>query len=137
VSIQNQASESKFFVKSHGLVNVLQCTVRGNIFISGPDASNAFIFAKSSYKILRPSGATTLPMTDAAVEVELQFIGKSLASYDDENRRKAASTQDGFWKVWHEAARQWSADHSPKTRVISGIIEFPCESETSSSTIAI
>lgn len=60
------------------------------------------------FHVLTPAGrAGSLPLTDAAVEPELDRIESKLADFDDQNRRAAAATQDPFWQKRHDLARQW------------------------------
>jgi len=60
------------------------------------------------FRVLTPVGRRDpLPLTDAAVEPELEKIESRLAAFDDRNRRVAAATQDAFWKERHDVARQW------------------------------
>ncbi len=63
-----------------------------------------------SYELLSP-GATRLPLTDAAVEPVLVSIEKSLAQLDDQRRRDAAASQNGFWQQRHDLARRWTQEN--------------------------
>ncbi|MBM83213.1 MAG: hypothetical protein CMJ78_21845 [Planctomycetaceae bacterium] len=60
-----------------------------------------------TYDILG-TGTKRLPLTDAAIEPELARIESSLGQLDDQRRRRAASSQDSFWKKRHDLARAWA-----------------------------
>ena len=64
-----------------------------------------------SYELLGP-GATRLPLTDAAVVPVLVSIEKSLAQLDDQRRREAAASQNGFWQQRHGLARSWTQENA-------------------------
>lgn len=64
-----------------------------------------------SFVILRPTLELELPLTDEAVEPVLARIESSLAAFDDQTRRRAAASQDGFWRQRHELARDWAREH--------------------------
>lgn len=60
------------------------------------------------FHVLTPVGREdSIPLTDAAVEPELEVIERRLSSHDDQNRRAAAATQDPFWRKRHDLAREW------------------------------
>ncbi len=60
----------------------------------------------SSFVLLQPTGAA-VPLTDEAVSARIASIETSLAALDDQTRRAAAGSQDGFWKMRHDTARAW------------------------------
>jgi len=72
---------------------------------------------KETFSILRPAtfADDPLPLTDAAVEAELDWISASLTRLNDRNRRVAAAHQDQRWKQRHEAGRQWVAENPQPT----------------------
>ena len=72
--------------------------------------------------ISRPGG---LPLTDVDVEKTLARIESSLSGNDDETRRDAARSQDGFWEMRHAAAREWVSQHAE-----SGL-QFPASQSSS------
>ncbi len=79
-----------------------------------------------SYQVLQPFGGASarqnLPLTDASVERVLAGIESSLSNYDDQTRRKAANSQDDFWKRRHKAARDWVRQHpAPAIPSLSGV----------------
>lgn len=59
-----------------------------------------------SFTVLCPA-EPALPMTDVAVRTALSRIEASLAENDDQVRRRAAASQDGFWQRRHDMAREW------------------------------
>ncbi len=59
-----------------------------------------------SYELLAPD-STRLPLTDAAIEPARSLIEESLAQFDDQRRRRAAASQNGFWQGRHDLARAW------------------------------
>lgn len=64
------------------------------------------------FHVLTPAGRDDpLPLTDTAVEPELDTIESRLAAFDDRNRRAAAATQDAFWEKRHHLARQWMSEN--------------------------
>ena len=67
-----------------------------------------------SYELLQPSiaDAGSVPLTDAAIVAARARIETALNAHDDANRRAAAASQDVFWKMRHETARAWVAQHS-------------------------
>jgi mono/diheme cytochrome c family protein len=64
-----------------------------------------------SFVVLQPTSRQAIPLTDAAVEPALARIESSLSQHDDQTRRRAAASQDGFWKRRHQAARDWARQH--------------------------
>ena len=66
-----------------------------------------------SYEVLRSSPAPqALPLTDVAVGAALERIETALSRHDDATRRRAAASQDAFWRGRHARARRWAAQHS-------------------------
>ncbi len=63
-----------------------------------------------SYDLLGAS-SKRLPLTDAAIEPALSRIEKSLAQFDDERRRRAATSQSDFWQKRHDVARAWAKEN--------------------------
>lgn len=64
-----------------------------------------------SYDVIGP-GLSRLPLTDAAVEPILSSMEKSRTLFDDQRRRSAAVSQNGFWQRRHEFARTWAKTES-------------------------
>jgi mono/diheme cytochrome c family protein len=76
----------------------------------------------STFHLLQPSlhpDDQVLPLTDEAVEPELDRIQAALDGLDTQRRRQLASSQDEFWKVRHEHARRWAATNA-STQVPQG-----------------
>ncbi len=66
-----------------------------------------------------PAAVEVLPLTDTAVANALQQIETSLAEFDDQNRRQAASSMDSYWQQRHAAGRSWADEHpAPEVPVI-------------------
>lgn len=61
----------------------------------------------ASYELLGP-GSYRIPLTDTAVEPVLSTIETSLATFDDQRRRRAAASQDEFWQSRHQFANRWA-----------------------------
>jgi len=62
-----------------------------------------------SFVVLQPVDAAvpSLPLTDLAITAVLARVERSLADFDDRNRRAAAASQASFWQGRHEQARTW------------------------------
>ena len=59
--------------------------------------------------IVLPAGRNTLlPLTDAAVQIELAQLERNLSTFDDANRRRVAANHDAFWRERHNLARAWA-----------------------------
>lgn len=80
----------------------------------------------SSYEILKPvtdsaSPEAPLKLTDAVVETALDDLEAAMLDHDDAVRRRAASSQDSFWNMRHELARNWAKSQQvPAVPVIPG-----------------
>ncbi len=68
---------------------------------------------EETFSVLRPVGlsADPLPLTDAAVEAELDRIAASMEALNDHQRRAAAESQNAFWAKRHQAAKEYVAKH--------------------------
>jgi mono/diheme cytochrome c family protein len=67
-----------------------------------------------SYAVLGAEGGLPpVPLTDAAMEPEIQRVTTALNALDTENRRKAAASQDAFWEKRREAAQAWTRANRP------------------------
>ncbi len=66
-----------------------------------------------SFNVLQPAGASGEPiaLTDVAMTAAIARIDAALTSYDDNQRRIAAATQDAFWEKRRSAAQAWIAQH--------------------------
>ncbi|MEX1039309.1 MAG: DUF1553 domain-containing protein [Pirellulaceae bacterium] len=69
----------------------------------------------TSYSVLRPAGLNQdlLPLTDVAVEAELERIARSLSQLDDQTRHAAAAQQDKYWQKRHQVAQAWVEQNPP------------------------
>lgn len=56
-------------------------------------------------------GVHSVLLTDADVTALLARHEASLSTFDDQTRRAAAASQDVFWTMRHDAARQWAVQH--------------------------
>ncbi len=66
----------------------------------------------ASYSVLRAGGSDDLVLTDEAVEPVLAEIEDSLGEFDDQNRRRAAASQNEFWEQRHSVAKEWARANS-------------------------
>lgn len=66
-----------------------------------------------SFTVLRPIGLASdpLPLTDAAVEAELEQIDASISALNDRTRRAAAQNRQAYWTGRHQAAQAWLASN--------------------------
>ena len=82
------------------------------VAVQNEDGSSFFILPQTQAEI------NHVLLTDAAVDALLKRTEQALSQIDDTNRRKAAASQDGFWKSRHEVAREW-AKNNPAPRIPS------------------
>ena len=71
---------------------------------------------------LRPSTQSELPLTDLKVAPVLDKIEVSLSTYDDRTRRRAAASQDAFWRRRHKLAQAVVPIDSAATQTIDEFI---------------
>lgn len=94
---------------------VVETLVGGKDFRTDPGEFSLAIQGDDgeSWIVAQPAGrmAPAIPLTDAAVTAALARTEEQWVRHDDENRRRAASSQDEFWTRRHEFARKWIADH--------------------------
>ena len=92
---------------------VLETLVGGKAFRTDPGEICVAVEADdgSTFLLLNANGTEPVLLTDADVTVALAKLEKSLQTFDTETRRHAASSQDDFWNMRHDFARQWSAQH--------------------------
>lgn len=66
-----------------------------------------------SYSLLQPAASTApeVPLTDHDVTAALVQLEAALQSLDEQTRRTAAASQNPFWKLRHDLARQWANEH--------------------------
>ena len=76
-----------------------QRTETGEICVAmeSPDKTTFFIL-----------GTPSIPLTDAATESALPKIEARLSKFEDENRRKAATSRDNYWAKRHAIASEWT-----------------------------
>lgn len=79
-----------------------------------------------SYVLLSPSESTApaVPLTDGAVLAAIARQDVALQIFNDQNRWKAAASQDAFWQKRHQLARNWAHSH-PAPSVPSDRDETP------------
>lgn len=65
----------------------------------------AMLSADGKLYNLLGANSQRIPLTDADIEPVLLSMEKSLALFDDQRRRDAASSQNEFWQKRHEVAR--------------------------------
>ncbi|MCA9008442.1 MAG: DUF1549 domain-containing protein, partial [Planctomycetaceae bacterium] len=92
---------------------VLETLVGGKAFRCDPGELCVAVETSdgSSFQLLSPNSSRPVMLSDADVEAELARLDKSLQAFDADSRRRAASSQDEFWKMRHDFARQWAAQH--------------------------
>lgn len=56
--------------------------------------------------VLTPDASSPLMLSDASVEPVLRKLESDMIAFEDESRRKAATSQDAFWQHRHELARK-------------------------------
>jgi mono/diheme cytochrome c family protein len=61
--------------------------------------------------VLVKSEAVGDQLTDEAWDRVAGRTEAALVAFDDQNRRRAATSQDGFWDQRQQRARQWAAEH--------------------------
>ncbi|MEW4562448.1 DUF1553 domain-containing protein [Bremerella sp. JC770] len=98
---------------------VLDAIAGGKSFRPEPGELTLAIRLEGSqqFTVLRPAGLSQslLPLTDEAVEQELQQIEASFTSLNDVTRRAAAKSQDAYWNTRRQAAETWlAANPAPK-----------------------
>ncbi|EAQ81403.1 hypothetical protein DSM3645_23466 [Blastopirellula marina DSM 3645] len=66
-----------------------------------------------SFSVLRPIGLSEepLPLTDEAVEAELNQINASMSQMNDRHRHAAAADQNAYWAQRHQTAQAWLESH--------------------------
>lgn len=89
---------------------VLETIVGGKEFRTDPGETCVAVEADdgTAFMLLNPTTSVPVPMTDAGVVPALGRLDESLQQFDDANRRAAAASQNEFWKMRHDFARQWA-----------------------------
>lgn len=96
---------------------VLETLVGGKAFRTDPGEICVAVESddKSSFVLLKSDDTAPLRLTDSDVTLELVRLEESLRQFDDVNRRTAAASQDSFWRMRHDYARQWAAQNPAPT----------------------
>ena len=92
---------------------VLETLVGGKAFRTDPGEICVAVEADggSAFLLFNPNTSQPVSLTDADVTTALTSLEGSLRSFEMESRRQAASSQDEFWNLRHDFARQWAAQH--------------------------
>jgi cytochrome c553 len=91
----------------------------GELCVAVEIGSSFFLVGNASHISLKTSSvesspiaeSSLIPLTDDAVNVALARMESSLQAFDDDNRRRAAASQDEFWKMRHEVAQAWAKEN--------------------------
>ncbi|NBV87292.1 MAG: hypothetical protein EBS01_13760, partial [Verrucomicrobia bacterium] len=103
---------------------VLETVVGGSGLRSDPGELCLSVATRDgqSHELISPArGSGALPLTDAAMEPELKRLAVELENFDTANRRKAAASQDDFWKKRRALAKEWIAGQ-PAVTVPAGAV---------------
>ncbi|MFI4875298.1 MAG: c-type cytochrome domain-containing protein, partial [Blastopirellula sp. JB062] len=120
-----QEAIGKVSIEQGGKVRVvLEAIAGGKRFRADPGELTLAISTDQgkSFSVLRPAGLTSdlLPLTDQAVDAELDRIGDSMNRLNDNRRRAAAASQKAYWQKRHAAGMEWLKKHPqpkiPKTK---------------------
>lgn len=93
---------------------VLETLVGGKAFRTDPGEACVALQTDDgkSFVLLSPDGgASSVSLTDHDVTAALARHEAALQEFDDHSRRAAAASQNAFWKMRHEVARQWATAH--------------------------
>ena len=96
---------------------VLETLVGGKAFRTDPGELCVAVEADDgkSFVILQAADAGSeqppVSLTDHDVTTALARHEAALAAFDDQTRRAAAASRDAFWKMRHDAAREWAGRH--------------------------
>ena len=96
---------------------VLETLVGGKAFRTDPGEICVAVEAedRSTFLLLNPNASRPVSLTDADVTSELARLEVSLQAFDTQSRRTAASSQEEYWNMRHDFARQWAAQHPVPT----------------------
>ncbi|SFJ02383.1 DUF1553 domain-containing protein [Planctomicrobium piriforme] len=96
---------------------VLETLVGGKDFRSDPGETCVAIETAdgTSYLLLQPDSETEHPLTDSTVKSLLAQQSVEMQKFDDQCRRSAALSQESFWKMRHDFARNWAQQHPAPT----------------------
>lgn len=61
--------------------------------------------------VLTPGASSPLLLSDEAIEPKLRSLETRLEAIEDDVRRRAASSQNEFWRERHQTARDWAREH--------------------------
>ncbi|MBC7965718.1 MAG: DUF1549 domain-containing protein, partial [Fuerstia sp.] len=92
---------------------VLETLVGGKAFRTDPGEICVAVEADDgrNFLLLNPGTSEPVSLTDADVTAALARMEESLQAFDAQTRRTAGSSQDEFWNMRHDYARQWAAQH--------------------------
>lgn len=92
---------------------VLETLVGGKAFRTDPGEICVAVESDdgSTFLLLNPNTSKTVSLTDGNVTAALARLEETLQAFETEARRTAASSQDNFWDMRHNFARQWAAQH--------------------------
>lgn len=92
---------------------ILETLVGGARFRTDPGETCVAVESddQTCFFVITPSAMTSVPLTDEAFTAALKRQLDEMSRFDDERRRLAAASQDGFWKKRHNIARQWAKEH--------------------------
>ena len=96
---------------------VLESIVGGKAFRTDPGEICVAVESEdgAAFMLLNPTTSLPISLTDAEVVPALQRLEERLSQFDDANRRTAAASQNDFWNMRHDFARQWAAQHPSPT----------------------
>lgn len=89
---------------------MLETIVGGKEFRIDPGETCIAVEASdaAAFMLLNPTTSVPVSLTEAGVVPALGRLDESLQQFDDANRRAAAASQNEFWKMRHDFARQWA-----------------------------
>lgn len=109
---------------------VLESIVGGKAFRTDPGEICVAVESDdgTAFMLLNPTTSLPISLTDAEVVPALARLEESLQQFDDANRRAAAASQNEFWKMRHDFARQWAAQHpAPTVPGLSNVAANPID----------
>lgn len=109
---------------------VLESIVGGKAFRTDPGEMCVAVESEdgTAFMLLNPTTSLPISLADAEVVPALIRLEKRLQRFDDENRQAVAASQNEFWKMRHDFARQWAAAHpSPTVPVVPEAAAHPID----------
>jgi len=88
---------------------ILETLVGGKAFRADPGETCLAVQTDggNSFVLLQPSFELPIELTDQAVRSALTLLELELSEFDDKRRRDAAASQNPFWEMRHQAAKEW------------------------------